>query len=403
MKKSCFVFIMMLSAMLIATSVFSQTQKELEEFAKKQQQGIDALKQSQDDEMLRMQKEYEDYVKAEKAAYAAFKKDVENTWGKGNAAESTNKDWVEYSADKKSRSIVDFESGKATVEVILTDQQAANPQVVEQVVENQVETLLQSKGTTKDYDTKYEKREPLSTKPVLMGQVTTPDGKKIEQLPLTKAVKEIVEAAKPQVKTIKGDDGSVRKVAVFSLALAPDNIKTRAETYKDIVASYSNKYKIEPALVYALIQTESSFNPKAKSHVPAYGLMQIVPRYAGKDAYKFVYGNDMTPTSNYLYEPKNNIELGIAYMHMLINRSFGKVNDENCRMLCSIAAYNTGAGNVSRTFIKSTNLPKAIPEINKYSYDELYNYMYAKLPAQETRNYIKKVTERMAQYKNWIQ
>ncbi len=56
------------------------------------------------------------------------------------------------------------------------------------------------------------------------------------------------------------------------------------------VEGYAGEFKLDPALVMSVIYNESRFNPLAKSYVPAYGLMQIVPKSAGVDAIQFLEG-----------------------------------------------------------------------------------------------------------------
>lgn len=397
MKKTVVILLLVFLPFL----VWSQSKRELEEFARKQEQEREQLKQEQKKGLSDLLAEYEKYVKAEQEAYAAFKKQVEKEWGKGNALESTNKDWVEYSDDHKSRTVVDFEKGEAKIEIIVGGNEVQDTGELKRKLEEEVTRLMENRGTSKDYDTEYEKRRQLSEEPVLAGQVETPEGGKISKENLPEAVKEIVEKGEPKIEKVKGEDGEEREVVVFSLPLAPDHIRVRAKRYETEVENFCRKYSFDPALVYAVIHTESYFNPKAKSYVPAYGLMQIVPHYAGKDAYRYVYGKDKRPTANYLYEPHNNVELGTAYLHLLYTRSFQQVKDSKSRMLCVIAAYNTGAGNVSRAFTGNTRLSNAISKINSYSYEDLYAYLSKRLPAQETRDYIRKVTERMQQYKEW--
>ena len=395
MKKTVVILLLVFLPFL----VWSQSKRELEEFARKQER--EQLKQEQKKGLSDLLAEYEKYVKAEQEAYAAFKKQVEKEWGKGNAVESTNKDWVEYSDDHKSRTVVDFEKGEAKIEIIVGGNEVQDTGELKRKLEEEVTRLMENRGTSKDYDTEYEKRRQLSEEPVLAGQVETPEGGKISKENLPEAVKEIVEKGEPKIEKVKGEDGEEREVVVFSLPLAPDHIQVRAKRYETEVENFCRKYSFDPALVYAVIHTESYFNPKAKSYVPAYGLMQIVPHYAGKDAYRYVYGKDKRPTANYLYEPHNNVELGTAYLHLLYTRSFQQIKDSKSRMLCVIAAYNTGAGNVSRAFTGNTRLSNAISKINSYSYEDLYAYLSKRLPAQETRDYIRKVTERMQQYKEW--
>ncbi len=149
------------------------------------------------------------------------------------------------------------------------------------------------------------------------------------------------------------------------------------------------------------MQTESAFNPKAKSHIPAYGLMQIVPASAGKDCAQSLKKPFEKPTANYLYDPENNIEMGIHYLYLLKKRYFHKVTNPESRTLCMIASYNTGAGNLARALRGDTNINKAMPQINGMSYKELFSYLEKNL-LPETQNYIRRVTSRMEDFNKWM-
>jgi hypothetical protein len=123
-----------------------------------------------------------------------------------------------------------------------------------------------------------------------------------------------------------------------------------ADRYRASVEKFSAQYSVSPSLVLAVIRTESNFNPFAVSGAPAYGLMQLVPTSGGRAALKRVQGVDQTPTPEFLLDPEHNIELGSAYLGMLNTVDFQAINDPQSRDYCVIAAYNTGARNVTRTF-----------------------------------------------------
>ena len=76
------------------------------------------------------------------------------------------------------------------------------------------------------------------------------------------------------------------------------------------VRRHSNKFKIPTNLIFAVIETESAFNPRAISPIPAYGLMQLVPKSGGVDAYEFVFGEKRIVEMEYLFVPEQNIQLG---------------------------------------------------------------------------------------------
>ena len=88
--------------------------------------------------------------------------------------------------------------------------------------------------------------------------------------------------------------------------------------------------------------------------------------------------------------------MGSAYMHILQNRYLAKVKNPKNRELCAIAAYNTGSGNVLRTFHKDRDI--AVSKINKHSPSSLYNHLRKNLPYKETRDYMKKVTTAKKRY-----
>lgn len=209
--------------------------------------------------------------------------------------------------------------------------------------------------------------------------------------------RKIVAQSKKKVTGVKGADGKSRRVVQIQMNLVSDNLSRNAALYKDLVAEFSNRFQIEQPLIYAIMEQESAFNPQAKSWVPAYGLMQLVPKSGGADAYRYVYHKDWIPTQSYLFNPRNNIELGTAYLRVLMNQ-FASVSDVHCRRLCVIAGYNTGAGNVSRAFIGTTNLGKAFSHIESFDYNGLYNHLIANLPHSETRDYVVKVTQRREKY-----
>lgn len=380
---------------------YAQVESEFEKFKKEQQKQMEAMMQSDKALYNDLEKEYQDYVKAEKEAYEKFVKEMSAMWGGGNVAESTKKEWVEYSDDGKSRSIVDFEQGEATIEIIITPEEEKSEEKIEEKVEEKIKELIVNKGTTKDYDSEKEKALPLQETPVLENQIQTPSGELVTEENVEESVKEIVQEVVVEKKEITGDDGETRQVVTVKLDLVPDHIKTRAEAYKNEVETYCRKYEVNPAMVYAVMQTESSFNPKAKSYVPAYGLMQIVPTSAGKDCAASLNKSFSQPTANYLYEPENNIEMGVHYLYLLNKRYYTKVTDTDSRDLCVIASYNTGAGNVARALRGDTKISKAIPQINEMSYEELFKYFENKL-LPETQNYIRKVTERMNSFNEWM-
>jgi membrane-bound lytic murein transglycosylase C len=147
------------------------------------------------------------------------------------------------------------------------------------------------------------------------------------------------------------------------------------------------------------METESHFNPRARSHVPAFGLMQLVPKSGGVDAYNYVYGEKKILAPEYFFQPDQNVELGTAYLDLLFRRYLRSITDEQSRLYCTIAAYNTGAGNVAKAFTGKTSVGAAASLINALSAEEVYQHLIENLPYDETRNYLRKVRAAQAKYK----
>ncbi len=189
-----------------------------------------------------------------------------------------------------------------------------------------------------------------------------------------------------------------RKIYQLYMKLPKNTTLELALSYKKIIKKYSKKYKISIPLILAIIETESSFNPMARSEAPAFGLMQIIPTQAGEEAFKFIYGYKKIPTPAYLYNPENNIKIGVAYLHLLYYNYFKDVKDKTSKLYCTISAYNAGVANVAKSFSGEKDIKKSIKKINLYQSDFVYTVLIHDLPKVENREYLDKVLIKMEKY-----
>ena len=94
-----------------------------------------------------------------------------------------------------------------------------------------------------------------------------------------------------------------------------------------IIDSYivdsSQRYSIDPLLIYSQMSQESSFKPHATSNKGASGLMQLMPATAKRMGVKNIY------------DPQQNIEGGVKYMRLLLDMFEGDIN-------LALAGYNAG-------------------------------------------------------------
>lgn len=118
--------------------------------------------------------------------------------------------------------------------------------------------------------------------------------------------------------------------------------------YDTIIRDTALRHEVEPALVKAIVQAESAFDPGAISGSGARGLMQVLPETASR----FAVTN--------LTDPRQNLRAGVLYLKHLLELFEGDV-------AMAVAAYNAGPNTVRRY--------RGVP------------------PYRETRSYLVKVME----------
>ncbi len=135
-------------------------------------------------------------------------------------------------------------------------------------------------------------------------------------------------------------------------SLLLQNITKAEQKYRlpltSMIDNASKKNHIHPVLIHAMVNTESSYNPKARSYVGAIGLMQLMPGTAG----------DLGVNPNI---PKQNLDGGTRYIRQQLDKPGIKGN-----IALALASYNAGYGNVRK-------------------------HGYQVPPFKETKNYVEKI------------
>ena len=166
------------------------------------------------------------------------------------------------------------------------------------------------------------------------------------------------------------------------------SMRRQAEQYRPVVEKYADRYNLSPDLVFAIIYTESDFDPDLISNRSAHGLMQVVPDTAGGEVHRWL-GRIGKPSPSLLLHPETNIKYGTAYMYLLQNRHLSAIADPQSREYCAIAAYNIGTGGMLRTFGKSRDA--AFEAINAMTPEQVRNTLLKKLSSRETKAFLAKV------------
>lgn len=298
---------------------------------------------------------------------------------------ATETEYVKYTNHYESRAIVNFDRGEIRVETL-------QEKDARQALKSAVITTLLTPEDPSTVNLLSDEEIQIDGTPFLYQLVVDHEGQYIQDRMRAGRYADHLLQTAYQYESING-----KTVHFVTFAMVREYKDNQQLKFLDSVRQNSRRFDQPPPLIYAIMEAESSFNPYAMSHVPAYGLMQIVPGSAGRDAHQLLYGRDGTPTRDYLFVPENNIRMGVAYLHILDTRYLKMVENSASREFCVIAAYNTGSGNVLNAFDR--NRSQAVDKINRMSPSGVYNHLVRNLPYQETRTYLPKVVGFKDKYK----
>ncbi len=366
-----------------------------------------------------LEKGFKEYKKSLNEGFKEYKKSLSKYWQ--NPELTTKTTFVEYSPDKKIKKKVDYKNNQIEIDVIAKNETVAKKDMAKSLISlstENVKTAFNKNPVLKKVNAKLSQtpklkaviiNKPVSTEPIVADMIykTPPKPKQILDYSINSVKKHKIIVKKSKVPNMH--------VYKLIIKLPPRAFLAKAKIYKNEVFNKAQKFKLPPEFIYAIIHTESSFNPMARSYVPAFGLMQLVPQTAGVEAYKKVYGSKKILTPSYLYNANNNILMGSAYLNILYYRYMKRIKNPISRLYCSIAAYNTGAGNVACAFNSTSkdyrgrtkcirsrgdyNIYKASKKINQMTSAQVYDYLLKNLRYNEAKNYLKRVSKRMLIYK----
>ena len=146
--------------------------------------------------------------------------------------------------------------------------------------------------------------------------------------------------------------------------------------YSGYVEKYSRKYGMDSNFIYAVIKTESNFDPKAESDVGARGLMQLMEDAYDWVGYRMEDGREIN--YDYMFVPEYNIEYG-TYLLMLLYDEYGDYET-------TLAAYHSGRGNVNK-WLQDSSL-----SADGKTLDDI--------PSSATKHYVSKVMNAYSAYNN---
>ncbi|MGD8112807.1 membrane-bound lytic murein transglycosylase MltC [Vibrio sp. TRT 21S02] len=314
------------------------------------------------------------------ALISSFSGNIEKRWGRKEIKVAGKSNYVKYIDNYLSRSEVNFSAGTITIETVSPTDPKAH-------LKKAIVTTLLTPDDPANVDLFSSKSIKLEGRPFLYQQVVDHENKAIQWSWRANRFADYLIAHQLKVKNV-----DFKKAYYVEIPMVEDQIQIRSYQYADIVQRASRKYGIPEDLIYAIIKTESSFNPYAVSWANAYGLMQVVPKTAGRDVFKLVKKRSGQPSPEYLFNPENNIDTGTAYFYILKNRYLKEVRHPTSLEYSMISAYNGGTGGVLNTFNRGDR-KRAMRDLNSLQPNQVYWALTKKHPNAEARRYLEKVTK----------
>ena len=356
-----------------------------------EQQAFQAYTQSQKQafqQYITDQKQaFKAYKQAYKTAFEEYKKQIQQNWDTPET--STPKKWIAYDDHFNQKTAVDFKTNTVTITRLVK-----NPKALKQAEAKVMTQFAQLQKLT--YQKAYQSQTAVVKADQTIRQTVAPS--LLKTTPPPKKTVALISHPDPrriQLKVVK----IKRQPAVqLTYSLKTEDIQQRVKQFIQPSIASAQKEQLPPSLILAIMENESRFNPMATSPIPAFGLMQVVPTSAGKDATQYLFGQPKLLSASYLYTPHHNIKIGSGYLHILYHRYLRKIKNPTSRLYCTIAAYNTGAGNVAKAYTGNYNISKAAELINQQTPDQVYRHLIRHLPYGETKRYLKRVTGSIRKY-----
>ncbi|PMH43722.1 lytic murein transglycosylase [Vibrio sp. 10N.286.49.B3] len=320
------------------------------------------------------------------ALIGSFSGNIKKRWGDNEIKMAGKSNYVKYIDNYLSRSEVNFDSGKIVVETV-------SPTDPKLHLKNAIITTLLTPDDPANVDLFSSKSIKLEGQPFLYKQVVDQEKKPIQWSWRANKYADYLIANHLKVK-----DVDFKKSYYVEIPMVQNHSEQRSYQYADIIQRASKRYDIPEDLIYAIIKTESSFNPYAVSWANAYGLMQVVPKTAGKDVFSLVKNKPGVPSPEYLFNPEQNIDTGTAYFYILKNRYLKAVQNPMTLEYSMISAYNGGTGGVLNTFNKDRT--RAMNDLNSLQPNQVYWALTKKHPNLESRRYLEKVTQFKKDFNN---
>ncbi|WP_438799881.1 lytic transglycosylase domain-containing protein [Alkalicoccobacillus porphyridii] len=193
-------------------------------------------------------------------------------------------------------------------------------------IRNQTQQAWINPSNSSPSDTSSSFSSVFSSQLLNQNSVQQPSSSLVSDLFLSQAAWEKFEQVQQQ---LPGLDKQTKTVSQTNSVYEAPSQQGKLGKYDELIQKAAARYSLDPKLLYSIIKHESNFNPNAKSHAGASGLMQLMPATARGLGVQDVFN------------PEQNINGGAKYIKSMLNKYNGNIEK-------ALAAYNAGPGNVDK-------------------------------------------------------
>jgi membrane-bound lytic murein transglycosylase C len=238
-----------LTAILIFTVTMASGQKEdFEEEQRLQQEQWEEFTKEGEDLFIESEQEWQRMLREQQKAWERMVAEIDRIWL--DSLTTSKKEWVDYSDQYSTRSYVNFENGDMVLATMIKTSETRITEVSKERLRRQLAKALSGNNP--------------SGRSILAGQIVDSRGQPVTQQNLDRYLnEEVFPRLKREPQPLVGKDGLPRYKLSVPMKLVPNHTMVRARPYIPEVKRQSQRFRLRPELVMAVMHTESYFDPLA--------------------------------------------------------------------------------------------------------------------------------------------
>lgn len=345
------------------------------------------------------------------AALQDYQSKIRRQWP--NAEVSSTTRWVSYSEDFNTKRVVDFKSNHIEISLenpyengqsnVAAVRASATEQVKNLLAMHEREAMQQDPvavALAETFEERGAEGADSSASPLVFSELfstAVPD-----QAAIAAVADSLTQKSRIRFQALSASTENVpvfdKKRVTYLVPLPEARLRLKAMQYRSLVRRYAEKTGLPAEGVMAMMHAESAFNPLARSHVPAFGLMQIVPSTVGREAAAALFGNPRLFSPDYLLNAEKNIEVGTAYLAKLYNEETATISDPKSRWYFVQAIYKVGLPNAARLFDSGGDASRAMAAINQLHSSQVLQRLMQQDGSSPLREYLAQTQQHQSSY-----